>query len=353
MTRSRATPGGGPDDTIAVRPALRGRALLLMTAAAAVTVVAAVLGIGLGSHPVAPSTIVEALIAFDPTQNDHLVIVASRLPRIALGIVVGSALGIAGALMQSLTRNPLADPGILGVNAGASLLVVIGIASFGVTSVHGYVWFAFAGAALTAVLVYALGSAHRSAATAVRIALAGTAVAIAIGAVTQMVLISNETAFQYFRYWSVGSLQGRGFDVILAVLPFIAVGVVLALALAPSLDVIALGDETARSLGTQMGAVRGATAVAVVLLAGGATAAAGPIAFIGLAAAHIVRRVTGNAHRWLLPCSLVVGAGLLVAADAAGRALVAPADLQSGIAAALLGSPLFIALVRSRRVASL
>ncbi|ALJ19172.1 FecCD family ABC transporter permease [Microbacterium sp. No. 7] len=352
MSATRTAPAGR-DDTAAVRPAPGRRALLLMAAAAVVTVVAAVVGLGVGSHPVPVATVVEALLAFDPSQNDHLVIVASRLPRIVLGVIVGAALGLAGALMQSLTRNPLADPGILGVNAGASLLVVIGIAVFGVSSVHGYIWFAFAGAALTAVLVYALGSAHRSAATPVRIALAGTAVAIAIGAVTQMVLISHETAFQYFRYWSVGSLQGRGLDVILAVLPFVGAGVLVALLLAPSLDVIALGDEAARSLGTHVGAVRGATAVAVVLLAGGATAAAGPIGFIGLAAAHIVRRVTGNAHRWLLPCSVVVGAGLLVAADAAGRALVAPADLQSGIAAALLGSPLFVALVRSRKVASL
>ena len=352
MTRSPATLAERGRATTA-RPALGRRAVLLMVAAVTVTLAASVLGLGLGAHPVAPATSVEALTSFDPSQDDHLVIVASRLPRIVLGVLVGAALGIAGALMQSLTRNPLADPGILGVNAGAALLVVIGIAFFGVTTVHGYIWFAFAGAALTAVLVYALGSAHRSAATPVRIALAGTAVAIAITAVTQMILISHQTAFQYYRYWSVGSLQGRGFDIILAVLPFVAIGLVVALLLAPSLDVIALGDETARSLGTRVSTVRAGVAVAIVLLAGGATAAAGPIGFIGLAAAHIVRQVTGNAHRWLLPCSIVVGAALLVTADALGRALVAPADLQSGIAAALLGSPLFIALVRSRRVASL
>lgn len=327
--------------------------MLLLLGAAGITVAVSVVSFGVGSHPIPPETVVRALTAYDPADNDHVIVLASRLPRTVLGILVGAALGMSGALMQSLTRNPLADPGILGVNAGASLFVVVGIAAFGVTSVHGYIWFAFAGAALAAVLVYALGSAHRSAATPVRMALAGTAIAIAIGAVTQMILLSNETAFQYFRFWSVGSLQGRGFDIILAVLPFLIVGLIIALALAGALDTVALGDATARSLGTHVGAVRTPTALAVVLLAGGATAAAGPIGFIGLAAAHIVRQITGNAHRWLLPCSIAVGAGLLVSADTVGRALVAPADLQSGIAAALLGSPLFIALVRSRRVASL
>lgn len=335
------------------RPALGRRAVALLSAATAATVVMAIIGLGLGSHPVPPATVVEAVFAYDPTRNDHLVVIASRLPRTVLGVLVGAALGIAGALMQSLTRNPLADPGILGVNAGASLLVVIGIAYFGIASVHGYIWFAFIGAALAAVLVHTLGSAHRSAATPVRIALAGTAVGIAITAVTQMVLISNEPAFQYFRFWAVGSLQGRGFDIILAVAPFVVVGVLLALLLARPLDALALGDGAAQALGTNVALTRGTTAIAVVLLAGAATAAAGPIGFIGLAAAHIVRRVTGDAHRWLLPCSAMVGAGLLVAADAIGRVLVAPMDLQTGISAALLGSPLFVLLVRSRRVAAL
>ncbi|GGM43291.1 FecCD family ABC transporter permease [Microbacterium saperdae] len=341
------------DDAPLRHPAVARRAIALLLGAGATTVLLAVVGFGVGSHPISPAQVLDALTAYDPTRNEHVIVMASRVPRMLLGILVGAALGMAGALMQSLTRNPLADPGILGVNAGASLLVVVAIAYLGVTSVHGYIWFAFAGAALAAVLVFALGSAHRSGATPVRFALAGTAVAIAIGAVTQMILISNETAFQYFRFWSVGSLQGRGLDVIVAVLPFLVVGLSVALLLARPLDSLALGDAAARSLGTSVGAVRASTALAVVLLAGGATAAAGPIGFIGLAAAHIVRQVVGNSHRWLLPCSIVVGAGLLVSADTLGRALVAPADLQSGIAAALLGSPLFIALVRSRRVASL
>lgn len=331
----------------------RSRAATLLTVTVLVALGAAVLGLGLGSHGIDPATVVEALTAYDPTNNDHLVVVASRLPRIVLGVLVGAALGTAGCLMQSLTRNPLADPGILGINAGAAALVVVAIAYLGAATILEYVWFAFAGAALAAGLVYALGSAHRSAATPVRIALAGTAVTIAITAVTQMILISNETAFQYYRYWAVGSLQGRGFDIIAAVLPFLLAGLVAALFLARPLDSIALGDQTARSLGTNVAATRITVAVAVVLLSGAATAAAGPIGFIGLAAAHIVRQVTGNAHRWLIPCSAATGAALLVTADALGRVLVAPGELPSGIAAALLGSPVFVALVRSRRVLSL
>ncbi|MGO3886912.1 MAG: FecCD family ABC transporter permease, partial [Mycetocola sp.] len=259
----------------------------------------------------------------------------------------------AGALMQSLTRNPLADPGILGINAGASACVAVSIAYLGATQITQYIWFAFAGAALTAVVVFALGTAHQSVATPVRIAVAGTAVTIAITAFTQMVLISNETAFNQFRYWSVGSVQGRGMDIALAVLPFIAVGVLCSLLLSRQLNAITLGDDAARSLGVRVGVTRLGTMVAVVFLAGAATAAAGPIGFIGLAAAHLVRRWVGNDHRYLLPCSLLLGAAILVSADTLGRALSAPADLQTGIAAAIIGGPVFIALVRSRRVVSL
>jgi iron complex transport system permease protein len=335
------------------RPAPVRRTAALIAVAGIALAVSAVLGLGLGSNRIDPATVVAALTAYDPSDDAHLVVVQSRLPRVVLGIIVGAALGLAGALMQSVTRNPLADPGILGVNAGASLLVTIAIAYLGVTGIGGYIWFAFIGAAAAAVVVYLLGSARRSAATPVRIALAGTAVSIVLGAVTQMILISNETSFNTYRYWVVGSLQGRGAEVILTVLPFIAVGILAALVLIGPLNAISLGDETAAALGTRVAAGRAGTALAVVLLAGSATAAAGPIGFIGLGAAHISRHFTGNEHRRLIPAATLVGAALLVAADTAGRAIVAPSELQTGIAAALFGGPLFIALVRSRRVASL
>lgn len=329
------------------------RTAVLIGGSGAVLVVTAVLGLGLGSLRIDPATVIAALTAYDPTNDAHLVVVQSRLPRILLGLVVGAALGLAGTLMQSVTRNPLADPGILGVNAGAALFVVIAIAYFGVSSVGNYIWFAFAGAAAAAVLVYFLGTARGGAAAPVRIALAGTAVSIVIGALSQMVLLSNDAAFNAFRFWSIGSLQGRGFEVILTVLPFLAVGTLLGLALIGPLNAIALGDSVATGLGTRVAGARLGAALAVVLLAGAATAAAGPIGFIGLGAAHIARRFTGNEHRRLLPASLVLGATILVVADTLGRALVAPAELQTGVAAALFGGPMFVALVRSRRVAAL
>ncbi|MGO2467381.1 MAG: FecCD family ABC transporter permease [Microbacterium gubbeenense] len=320
-------------------------------AALAVAITASLIGLALGSNPLPLPVVIEALVSYDASSSDHLVVVASRLPRVVLGLIVGAALGVSGALMQSLTRNPLGDPGILGVNAGASAAVVIAIAYLGVTGVAQYTWFAYLGAALAAVLVFLLGSAGRSAGPA-RIALAGTATGLSITALTQMVLISNETAFAQFRYWAVGSLQGRGFDVIAAIIPPVAIGLVGALALIGPLNSLALGDDTARALGTRVGATRIATAIVCVVLAGAATAAAGPIAFVGLAAAHIVRALSGDDHRWLIPGSIAVGAAVLVTADAIGRAIVAPSELQTGISAALLGSPVFIALVRSRKLAA-
>ncbi len=329
------------------------RTVALLLGGGVTLVITAVLGLGLGSLRIDPGTVLTALTAYDPTVDAHLVVVQSRLPRIVLGIVVGAALGLAGALMQSVTRNPLADPGILGINAGAALCVVLAIGFFGVTDVRGYIWWAFAGAAVTAVLVHLLGAARGSAATPVRMALAGTAVTIVIGSLTQMVLVSNEAIFNTFRFWTIGSLQGRGFDVIIAVVPFVLAGLCGALLLIGPLNAIALGEDVAAGLGTRVAAVRIGSAFTVVLLAGAATAAAGPIGFIGLGAAHMARTGVGNDHRRLIPVSMVLGAALLLTADTLGRALVAPAELQTGVAAALFGGPLFIALVRSRRVAAL
>ncbi len=201
--------------------------------------------------------------------------------------------------------------------------------------------------------VYLLGSAHRSAATPVRMALAGAAVAIVLTALTRSVLLSNERAFDDFRFWAVGSLQGRSFEVILTVLPLVLAGVLLCLLLGPALNAVALGEQTSRALGANPALVRAGAALAVVLLAGAATAAAGPIGFVGLAAPHIVRSVVGPDQRLLLPATLVVAPAFLVTADVLGRWAVAPAELQTGIAAAVLGGPVFVALVRSRRMASL
>lgn len=281
----------------------RRRFTLLVGVSLTILIAASIAGLAIGSSAIPLQDVVDALTDYDPTNTNHVIVMASRLPRTVLGIVVGVALGLAGGLMQAVTRNPLADPGLLGINAGAALAVVI--SSFGVVTVRGYLAFAFLGAAIAAVAVYLLGTAHRSQATPVRMALAGAAIAIVIGAFTRSILLSDQQAFSQFRYWAVGSLQGRGFDVILTVTPFIVIGVLLSLLLARSLNAVALGEEASRSLGVNPALTRGGSALAVVLLAGAATAAAGPIAFVGLAAPHIVRAIVGPDQRLLIPATVV------------------------------------------------
>lgn len=324
------------------------RTAVLVIGAICVIIASAASSLLWGSSSVDPGSVTAAFTHFDASNNDHLIIRHSRLPRLILGIIVGVALGLAGALMQSLTKNPLADPGILGINAGASAAVVVAIAYFGVTDVGGYLWFALMGAAAATVLVYLLGGTSPA-----RMALAGAALSMAIGAVTSMVLVSNEYAFNQFRYWTVGTLQGRGMDIIVTVLPFITVGVVIAMLLARALNAMALGEESAKGLGVNVTVIRAGCFLTVVLLAGAATAAAGPIAFIGLAAPHIVRFIVGPDNRLVLFGVLFIAPALLIMADAIGKAAAAPAELQTGIAAAVLGGPVFIALVRSRTVAAL
>lgn len=276
-----------------------------------------------------------------------------RLPRTLVGIAVGCALGLAGTLMQAITRNPLADPGLLGVDAGAAAAVVLAISLLGVRGTESYMWFAFAGAAVASVAVYALGSTGRGGATPVRLALAGTAILAALTALIEGVTLLDPRAFDQYRFWSVGSLAGRDLDVLLPVLPFLAIGALIALSLARPLNAVALGDDAGRALGAHIGRTRVLTAIAIILLCGGATAVAGPIAFVGLAIPHAVRAVTGPDLRWVLPYSMVAGAVLLLSADVLGRVVVRPGELQVGIVTALLGAPIFIALVRRRRIAQL
>lgn len=347
-TRGRAYAGSASTAGQAAR-----RFTLLVLGALVVLVVAGGGGLAVGSHAIRLDVVVQALTAYDATNTEHLIVVSSRLPRTVLGVLVGAALGLSGALMQAVTRNPLAEPGLLGVNAGAAFAVVIGIAHLGVVTVAGYLPLALLGAAVASVGVYLLGSAHRSKATPVRMALAGAAIAIVLTAMTRSILLSNEQAFNDFRFWAVGSLQGRSFEIVLTVLPLVLLGIVLALVLGPALNAMALGEQTSRALGANPTLIRAGAALAVVLLAGSATAAAGPIVFVGLAAPHIVRSIVGSDQRLLLPATLVVAPAFLVSADVLGRWATAPAELQTGIAAAILGGPVFVALVRSRRMASL
>ncbi|GGQ63046.1 FecCD family ABC transporter permease [Couchioplanes azureus] len=323
--------------------------LVLAVVVLAVVVVAS---LGIGAKDVSAAATWAALW-HDDNSTEALVIREFRLPRALLGLLAGAALGLAGALMQALARNPLADPGLLGVNMGASAAVVVAISYLGVSAITGYVWFAFGGAAVASVVVYLLGSAGRAAATPDRLVLAGAAVSAVLIAFTSAVLLLDPNAFNEFRFWNIGSLAGRKLDVVAQIAPFIAAGIALALALARPLNLLALGEQAGHALGAHIGRTRALGALAVALLCGAATAAAGPIGFVGLAVPHLARLLVGPDQRWVLAYSAVLAPILLLGSDVAGRVLIAPAELQVGIVTAFAGAPVFIALCRRRKLAEL
>ncbi|MBD9697941.1 iron ABC transporter permease [Flavimobilis sp. GY10621] len=336
-----------------VRPLRRAPALAAgLVVGLVLLAVLAVVSVGVGARQVAPLDAWHALTAFDPTSFDHAA-VRSRVPRTAVALVVGAALGLAGTLMQGLTRNPLGDPGILGINAGASAAVVLGIFVARVSDPRGYVWFAFVGAAAAAVVVHLVASAGREGATPVKLALAGACVAAALTSLVTAVLVTRTDALDTFRFWQVGSVGGRDLSQVAELAPFLVVGAVLALASGRMLDAAALGEDVARGLGQHVGRARAIVGVAVVLLCGAATALAGPIAFVGLVVPHVGRAITGPDHRWLLPYSALLGAALLVVSDVLGRVVAAPGQLEVGLVTAVVGAPVFVALVRRRRLAEL
>lgn len=279
--------------------------------------------------------------------------VAQRVPRTVLAMLVGAALGVSGAVMQGLTRNPLADPGILGVTSGAALFVVAGIAFAGLADPASYLWVAIAGAAVTATFVYAVGSLGRGGATPLKLALAGAAVSAACTSLVSAILLPRIDVMDRFRFWQIGGVGGADTARTLQVLPFLAVGGLLCLAAARGLDALALGDDLARGLGASVVRTRLLAAVGAVVLAGAATAVAGPIGFVGLAVPHLCRLLVGASHRWLVPCSALAGAVLLTAADVVGRLVARPEELDVGIVTALLGAPVFIWIVRRQAVRSL
>lgn len=328
----------------------KGGGLLLATGVLALIVLAS---IGVGAKPVPLDTVWDALSSYDPGNGDQLIVRSLRLPRTVVGLGVGMALGLAGAVMQGVTRNPLADPGILGIDAGAALAVVIGIYVFGVSSLSGYVWFGFAGAGIASVVVYGLGSMGRGGATPVKLALAGAAFSAMVASVTSAILLLDLQTLDQFRFWVVGSLAGRDSDVVRDVMPFLAVGCLLALGSARWLNTLALGDDVARSLGLRIQLARGVSAAATVVLCGAAVAAAGPIAFVGLTIPHVARAITGPDYRWVLPWSMVLAPCLLLGADVIGRVIARPGEVQVGIVTALVGAPFFIYLVRRRKLAEL
>jgi iron complex transport system permease protein len=327
------------------------RAAGLLVALAALVLVA-LLSISVGAKPIALHRVWDLLLHDDGSQ-DAIVVHDLRIPRTALGLLVGAALGVAGALMQALTRNPLADPGLLGINAGAATAIVLGVALLGVTSATGYVWFGFVGAALASIVVYGIGAQGRSGATPVRLALAGTAVTAALTAVISGVTILDTRVLERYRSWVVGALGGHDADTVWQVAPFLAAGLLLALALARPLNALALGEDAGRALGAHVGRTRVAGALAVTLLCGAATAAAGPIVFIGLTVPHVARALCGPDQRWVLPYSAVLAPVLLLTADVLGRVVDRPGEIEVGVVCAFLGGPVFVALIHRSRIAQL
>lgn len=345
--------GGGASRAPAARRTPRSRRITGLVLLLALVVLAALASIAVGTRTIGLGEVWRSLFDAGLTTEEAVIVRQLRVPRTVLGLMVGAALGMAGALMQGHTRNPLGDPGLLGVTAGASLAVVVAIAGFGIASPSGYVWFAFAGSLAGAVLVYAIGSAGRGGATPVTLALAGAALSALLYAMVRTVLVADQQTLDSFRFWVVGALAGRGADVAGQVAPFIALGVLLALANSPALNLLGLGDDVARGLGQRIWLARLVGLLAITLLCGAATAACGPIAFVGLVVPHAVRAFTGPDHRWLVPCSALAGAALLLVADVVGRVVARPGELQVGIVLALIGAPFFIALVRRRRTLAL
>lgn len=351
------TPTAERADPAATQPGRRpgadartGSVALLVVLGVAV-VGGAFLSLALGSRALPLGTVLDVL-RHDDGSEAATIVHTLRVPRTLLCLAVGAALGIAGALMQGHTRNPLADPGLLGVQAGASLAVVVAIFLLGVDDLGGYAWFALAGAGLAAAAVFAIGST-RGGPDPVSLVLAGTAVSALLVAITQALVIRDADTLDSYRFWVVGSASGRDLGVFWQVLPFLLVGLLLALASTPGLNLLQLGEEVAASLGLRPWRQKALGIAAVMLLSGAATAACGPIAFVGLVVPHVARRIGGVDYRWVVPYSGLLGALLLVLADVVGRLVVRPGELQVGIVMALIGGPAFVLLVRRSRTVRL
>lgn len=279
--------------------------------------------------------------------------VASRLPRTGLAVLAGAALGLSGATMQGLTRNPLADPGLLGVNAGAALAVVIGIAWFGIDQANQYLWLAVSGAGLSAITVYLIASLGRGGATPLRLALSGAVVSAALSSLSAAVILPRTDIGGLVQSWLIGGVSGASVEQITPALPFVLSGMLITLLAARKLNLLALGDDMASGLGERVALVRGMAALGAILLCGGITAICGPIAFVGLVVPHVCRLVVGSDYRWVLPLSALCGALLLTSADIVGRLVARPAELEVGIMTALVGAPVFLWIVRRHEVKAL
>jgi len=328
----------------------RSRLLGLVLVLAALAFLCA-LSVAIGTRDVLWSDILMALRGH--TDNISQAAVAVRLPRTLLALLAGAALGLAGAIMQGVTRNPLADPGILGVNMGASLAVVVGVAWFSIASAYAYIMVAILGAGISAVFVYVIGSMGRGGATPLKLALAGAATSVAFSSLVIAVVLPRNDIAGGIRAWQIGGVGGATFERISHVLPFLIVGFAISLLSARKLNSLALGDELAAGLGERVAAARAIASFGAILLCGATTAICGPIGFVGLVVPHLCRLLVGVDHRWLLPFAALSGGCLLLGADIMGRIMARPAELDVGIVTALVGAPFFIWIVRRQRVREL
>lgn len=312
----------------------------------------AVFSISLGAKNIAFSKVVDVLLGNDPDSLEAATIF-QRIPRTVFGILAGGALGISGALMQSITRNPIADPSILGVNTGASLFVVAGIAFFNITVAYQYIWLGITGAGVTAVFVYSVASMGKDGATPLKLALSGSAVSIVLGSLVSTIMLPNNRVMEAFRFWQVGSIGSATWENIMLISPFLIVGFIISMFISGYLNNLALGDEAATALGTNVVMTRTIGALASVLLCGATTALAGPIGFVGLIIPHIIRLIFGSEMSKMLPLSFLGSAILMLISDVIGRIISLPGETEVGIVTAVLGAPVFILAIRKGRVKSL
>lgn len=334
-------------------PHRNGTLALGLVIAAGVLVIAAIASLAVGARAIDPVTVLQSLFTYDDENPLHLMVRELRVPRTLLGIVVGAALAVCGGLIQAFTRNPLADPGILGVNAGASFAVTFAVGVLGFTTPGAYVPFALCGAFVLTMLVYILGSFGASGATPMKLTLAGVALGAAFTGFTTAIVLRDTSTLQVMRFWGVGSIGGRTIDQLTWAVPLIVAGLLIGLLCARSLNALALGDDLAQALGTRVRVTRILVIIAVTLLAGTSIAAAGPIAFVGLMIPHIVRWFTGPDQRWVLAYSMIVGPAFLLLTDILGRIVLPNGEMRVGIVTALLGAPILIVLVRRKRVSGL
>ncbi|WP_461037072.1 FecCD family ABC transporter permease [Streptomyces mayteni] len=333
------------------RPHRRRRTALVVAVGLALLAALCLASLTVGARGLTVGDVWQGLTHPGDESRASIIVWELRMPRTALALVVGCALAVAGVLMQALTRNPLAEPGLLGVNSGASLAVVTAITLFGATTIDRYVWFALLGSALTAAFVYVVSVRRTHRSDQARLVLAGAALSASLGACTGIVTMFHTSTFSSYRFWVIGSVADRGGEVVGRIAPFVAVGLLLALLSGPALNALVLGDEQATALGARLPLVRALAFASITLLCGAATAAAGPIAFVGLVVPHVLRRLVGVEQRLLLVLSALAGPALLLAADIVGRVVARPGELEVGIVTAFVGAPALLALLLSRRTA--